>query len=750
MGQTKNMSHRLAAILFTDIVGYTAMMQRDEEEAAAAIRRHRRILKRTVPRYGGELLQHYGDGSLSIFPSASEAVFCAADLQEQFRQAPTLFLRMGLHLGEIYFEGDQFMGDGINIAARIEAEAKPGSIYASEDLWKVVKNQTSLRGVPIGTRPLKNVAGPVRLYRLEVTPLKHPPLSGRVPASWPGLLAGLVVVILLLIGIVIGPWRPSPKQALERSVAVLPFDNFSERGAVDQYLCNGIHEAVLNHLSQLDNLEVKSRSSVESFRKKRPPADEIGRRLRAAYLLEGSVQRIDDRLRVTVQLVEASTGNHFWSQVFERQITDIFFLQSTIAAEVVSELAVQLSPQQQARLQQAPTTSFEAYDHYLRGNERLQRYVDHLDSVDIAECVRLFRKARSLDNNFALPLLGIAYAYWQQYRWRPEAAPEKLDSVKLLIDQVLELDPRLAEGHFAAGIFALMEEGREGRAINYLQRAIELKPSYANAHNQLAMVYRLREEPAKALWHLQRAVLLDPSKQLPTYYSNTGYVYLGMGDFEQAQAYFYKALDIDPDYRIAFENLLLSWAGQGQFDSMLPLAQRLQERWPNHSVSLFWLADTYMELEEYELARHYYEALYDLPGDQQRFHYFDSRHRYGYVLWQMGERAAAREQFERQRTWYLQTVESAGNARQPIRNFTYDLAAIYAFLGQREEALKWLSAFASTGWHWGSPYYIEVDRLFTPLRTDPEFQTMVREAQKKKAEQRSALEATSVFVPSLN
>jgi len=732
--------------MFTDIMGYTAMMQRDERDAVAAIRRHQQVLEATVVRFGGELLQYYGDGSLSIFKSATEAVYCAAELQRQFHEPPYLPVRIGLHLGEIYFEGDQFMGDGVNVAARIQSEAEEGSVFASRALCDMVRNQPAIRTEYRGEKSLKNVKEPVKLYRIDTDQEFIPaiaPSASTIPRHiwrWGGMgLAGLLVLTAMI-------WlflRPGYR-VTDESIAVLPFDNFSEQREANQYLCDGIHEAVLNHLAQTGALQVKSRSSVEQFRDNRPAVEEIGRGLKTANILEGSVQRAGDRLRVTVQLFDVRSGNHFWSKTYDRQVTDILSLQNNIAAEVARELSGQLSPKEQFRLNRSPTRSFAAYDAYLRAWELQRNYLESMDPAKIEKAVRLYHKALELDSDFARAYVGLAHAYYQQFHWRPEEAGQKLDSVPLLIQEALDKDPNIPEGHLAAGIYALMERRDENVAMQHLQRTLALNPNLVGAHTTLATIYRLRGEPAKALHHLQRAVLLDPGDRLALYYCQIGFVYHGLCDFQEACINYEKALELKPGFPTALENLNLVWAAKGAFDSMLLVSKRMMEDRPGHSISLFWMANSYMELGQYRLARQYYEKLYALPADYQRFHYFDSRHRYGYVLWQLGEKELAKKQISQQHGWYLERWKDSDSPRVPDKIFAYDLAAIHAFLGERDEALKWLREFEAFGWHWGSPFYIRIDKMFESLRGDPEFEALVQKALEDKARQRAALAVEAV------
>ena len=340
---------RLAAIMFTDIVGYTALMAESEEKGLAARERHRALLAPFAHHHHGQIEDENGDELVLSFPSALDAVNCALAVQTELRGDAELQLRIGVHLGDVVFEGGRVYGDGVNLASRIRPFAEPGGICVSEQVYDSVKNQPNVKATSLGEQELKNVARPVEVFALGSGATSTPRPGRRrrlfqrtlvsvgaafaiagiaVWATWPKPLA-FVLDQAGLLGISENPPLPD-----KPSIVVLPFDNLSDDPAQD-FFADGLVEDLTTDLSRLSYLFVIARNSAFTYKGKPIDVKQVGRELGVRYVLEGSVRRADDRIRVNAQLVDASTGNHIWAERYDRELAGFFSIQSEIIEEIL-------------------------------------------------------------------------------------------------------------------------------------------------------------------------------------------------------------------------------------------------------------------------------------------------------------------------------------------------------------------------------------------------------------------------------
>src|SRR5262245_32449984 len=394
-------TRRLAAILFSDIVGYTALMAADEARALAVRDRHRALLRPLVERFHGELIEAPGDEALAVFASSLRAVDCALALQDALRDADDLKLRIGIHVGDVLFRDGEVVGEGVNVAARIRPLAEPGGICVSASVYEQVKNHPHLRGRSLGSRSLKNVPRPVEVFALSA-PGGELPRASRLRARLP-LAAG--AALLLAAALSRAPGRAPPAESPGHSLAVLPFANLS--ADPDQaYFAEGIAEELLNTVARFENLRVIGRTSSFSFRNSDADLKTIGQKLGADVILEGSVRTAGSRVRITAQLVDAQDGVQRWSETYERELGDIFAIQTEIATAISTALRVELSAQERQRLAIPPTQNLAAYQAYLLGRQRLARGTVQ----SVKEAIAYFQRALELDPQLALAYVGMTQA----------------------------------------------------------------------------------------------------------------------------------------------------------------------------------------------------------------------------------------------------------------------------------------------------------------------------------------------------
>ena len=370
-------SRQLAAIMFTDIVGYTALMGEDEQKAFELLKKNRSVQRPIIEKFNGRWLKEIGDGVLASFPTVTDAVYCAATIQKTCENEPDLKLRIGIHLGEVIFESNDVFGDGVNIASRLEPLAPIGGILVSESVSRNIENKKGIKIEFLREEKLKNVKHSVKIYQVEVEGVD---VSGTFPKTSPNrkflnrinigwtAIGGLVFLGLAYIFYttsVVG----NITEELDKSIAVLPFKDDSE-GGDNQYFCDGMMDEILNHLQKIAELGVKSRTAVEPYRNSDLSFDTKAQELDVAFILEGAVRKYGDRFRVTTQLIEVESGNHLWSETYDGVLSDtIFVIQSNIAKKIASSLNAVITPDEEKRIDKIPTTDVITYDFILQARE---------------------------------------------------------------------------------------------------------------------------------------------------------------------------------------------------------------------------------------------------------------------------------------------------------------------------------------------------------------------------------------------
>ena len=450
------MERTLVALWFADIAGYSAHAAKDEGGALRLVQVLQEVASETVPQFRGRVVKFVGDAVLAQFPSAELAVRAAIALSNDYVQGSdatdrTEHLRIGVHLADVAVAADgDLYGDGVNTAARIQEAAEPGKVVISQDVWRQLRGRSEFRFEHLGDRPLKGT-GPIGLYVATME-------SGATSAFKPGGTENL---------------RSHMQRPPVRSVAVLPFADLSaERD--QEHFADGVAEEILNALTKIGDLQVPARSSCFAFRGLNLDAREIGRRLGVEALLEGSVRKAGQRLRITVQLIDARNGYQLWSERFDREVADIFTIQDEIAGSVVRALGLSLRQGEQRHLVKASTTNVEAYEFYLRGRKLFQKWTR--ENINLAR--EMFGRAVALDANFAAAWAGLATAHVHLHGSDSEPHLEKAREASA---RALKLDPQSAEAHVAAAQGFSMEQRYSDAAAEF-ERAIELDPTLFDAH----------------------------------------------------------------------------------------------------------------------------------------------------------------------------------------------------------------------------------------------------------------------------
>ena len=540
---------QLAAILFADMTGYTALMQENEQLARIKRKRLKDVLDSTISRFNGKILQLYGDGSLSIFQSAIDSVSCAIELQQQLQMEPRVDLRIGIHTGDVIIEDEAIYGDGVNLASRIESMAVPGGIFISEKVYDEIKNQENILTRELGYFELKNVKQAVRIYAVANSGIAVP---GREELKGKTNITG-------------------------NRLAVLPFVNMSA-DPENEYFSDGVTEELLNALVRVEGLRVTSRTSSFAFKGKSDDIRDIAIQLNVDKVLEGSVRKAGNRVRITAQLINAADGYHVWSESYDRNLDDIFKVQDEISGIIANKLRENLSPKQQAKpLVKQPTTNITAYTLYLKG----LHYGNKLTPSDTRKAIECYEQAITLEPKYAqaYAMAASAYAYLGA---TGQILPNKAFSiVHLYADKALELDSSVAESHIAKASALLFYDWKWKEAFDELQAAITLNPSAIEAYEMLGLYYIVMGKKDEAVNTLEKAESLDPLS--PGITQSLGNMYIFAERYDDAILQADKMLEINPKMRISIE--MKGWATglKGDWNAALPYFEEVH-RLTNHPL----------------------------------------------------------------------------------------------------------------------------------------------------------------------
>lgn len=461
-------SHQLAAIVFADVVGYTAMMQEDENDAVEKINRFRQSLETIATELDGKIVQYYGDGSLLLFRSATDASEFSKLLQMDLNEEPFVPVRIGIHMGDVLLQNGNVFGDVVNIASRIQAFAPAGGIYISEMVFLNIVNKTGLDSVFISEESLKNVKEPVRIY--EVLTQFSKPVIPSLPAE-----------------------KKLARRIDDNSIAVLPFSNMSS-DKEQEYFSDGLTEDIITQLSKIKSLKVISRTSVMQYKKNPKTIKEIGNELGVAVILEGSVQRNAGQVRITAQLINAITDEHLWAESYDRPVDDIFSIQREVAIAITTVLNTKLSKKETENLDNKPTVDMQAYDMYLRG----KFLVEKRNKTDLLIARELFQMAVNIDKTFAIAYAGLADTYLLS-SYRGYQDPDVMLMVaKKHIDVALGLDTSSGEIQATLGYW-YHQTFNWKEAENSYRKSIRLNSNQSNVYLWLAILLEAKGEQEEAL-----------------------------------------------------------------------------------------------------------------------------------------------------------------------------------------------------------------------------------------------------------
>ncbi|MDW3196795.1 MAG: helix-turn-helix domain-containing protein [Cytophagales bacterium] len=740
-GDSSARQRQLVAIMFTDIEGYTALMQRDEKKGIDYRERHRKIFDTTTKKYNGRILQYYGDGTLSTFPSAIDAVKCGIEMQLAFREEPSIPIRIGIHSGDTIITDEEIIGDSVNVAARIEALAQSGSVYISDKVYDEVKNQDDLRTASMGVHQLKNVTRPVEVYAVSndqlgaIEPGNASVTKGNPMVKWPAIAATVLLLGILIYSIVVFNGKPgsdSVAQLGDKSIAVLPFKNESSDSS-NLYFVNGLMESTLNNLQKIKELRVISRSSVEKYRNTNKTIPEIAEELNVSYFVEGSGQKIGDQILLNIQLIEASTDRHLWAEQYNREVVDIFELQNEVARNIVSSIEVIVTPSELELIEKKPTENLVAYDYYLQALGPLNsRTHDGLN-----QAIGLLEKALEEDPEFSLAYANIAISYYLLEMSQLEK--QNTEKINSYADKALLYDSKSAESLIAKYFYYVQTE--EYRlALPHLEKALEYHPNSSFAIQMLAdFHFRIVPNSGKYLEYALKGVQLDvaayDSITLSYHYLNLSNAFIQNGFVDEANIYINKSLNHFPaNYWAPYVKALIMYARESDIEQT---KQSLKKEWKKDTTRLDILQDVakfYFLKEDYDSAFYFYQKFVTARATNRLNIYPQEDIRIGIVYEKMGLTEQAKD-------FYQSYADYCDNDQSIYKSAS--LAAKYAHEGASNLAIEQLNIVATQD---DFPYwmlvYLKVDPLLSSLKDRPAFDEVMQKIEDRFWENQSRLKVS--------
>ena len=783
---------KLAAIMFTDMVGYSALSQRDAKLALELLEEHRHLLREIFPRFNGTEIKTIGDAFLIEFHSALEAAQCAIEIQRTLAKRNhdvaadrRIELKIGLHIGDVVHRDGDVYGDGVNIASRIEPLAGAGGICVSMDVERQIRNALEARFERLASTELKNISVPMDLFRI-VLPWESKSQIAKAaktssPVPWHEIVIGVLLVAALIAGAFFWFHRSAPpglasknsatemSSIPEKSVAVLPFENLSD-DKQNAFFADGVQDEILTNLAKVADLKVISRTSVTQYKSSAARnLREIGQALGVAHVLEGSVQRIANKVRVNAQLVDARNDAHLWAQTYTRDLADVFAIQTEIAEAIAQQLQARLTADEKARIAKPSTNDPVAYDLYLRAQQLDDLANDPDAKIHLVQAIALLEEAVRRDPKFLRAYCLMSETHLDLYWGGADHTDLRRELARVALQRAEEIQPDAGEVHWRKGLYAYHGFRDYDTALAELEIAKRLLPNEARIYMLIGAIDRRTARFQEAMTNFKRAVELDPRNFIVV--MEAASTFQGMRSYSEAKRLYEQSLTIQSDNPFALFLLgFNSFANSGDAAEWRKQLERVAQRGPEaaRGVAFPLLVCSWMQRDQNAAEKAV--ALIPPEGITNSFDEAAVPREYcvGRTAWLFGhkERAqgplvAARAIFERTtreqpdyaQAWsYLGLTDAMLDRRAEaiqegkrgceLLPFTKDswtgtslilnLATIYAHCGEKQLALEQLETSAK------SPVGISYGELkqspdWDSLRSDPRFETIVASLAPKNA-----------------
>jgi len=763
--------------MFTDIVGYTALMGEDEQKALSLLKTNRKVHKKWIHYFNGKWLKEMGDGVLASFTTVSDAIFCAGAIQKESKNIENLNLSIGIHMGEVIVEVGDVFGDGVNIASRIESQASAGDIYVSDSVYRNLINKQGVEADFVKEEYLKNVKHPVKIYNVTVEmpaetmefeqPIQHDEtemdLTKQDVRRITKFVIGIVAVILLIIAgffvyNVFLKGEPSSESKI-KSILVLPFENLGN--VEDDYFSNGITEEITSRLGLIKELIIISPLSVSDYKNRDKSITEIARELDIEYILDGSVRwdKIGESqlVRITPRLTEISSSVQVWTNNYERDLDQIFEVQSEIAERIAEALDVKLLLTEKESIQNKPTENIEAYDLYLRG---MDYYNNRISGANLKIAEQLLMSSIQLDHNFAAAYarLGIINLdFWWFYFDRDSI---RLEQSKYFIDKALEIDPDLPEGFYAKGHYFYHGFREYDKALTEFFKLLKILPNNSEATEYIGYVKRRQGHYREAIEWLNKAHKINPLSTRILY--ALGETYTSIREYELAIQSLDQALTLSPDWPQAYymkstAMILSSGNTKGAIHTMQAglevvnlevkgamyyslAAYYIYERNYGQAIKILnslvpaeldfqfiyttkysFLAEIYSLLGQNDKKLVNLDSALQITTKRLENSFSDSRihSALGFIYAGLGKKDKAIEEGKMAIDLMPMSIDRSFGYYREI-----DMARIYTIVGEYELALEKIDQLLSQPGFF-SVAQLEIDPLYDPLREHPQYQAII-------------------------
>ncbi|SFB56914.1 adenylate/guanylate cyclase domain-containing protein [Algoriphagus aquimarinus] len=730
----QELNRKQSILYFSDIVGYTLLMGQDEEYAFELMKQNLELHTRVLSKYHGLVIKELGDGILATFETAEEALKASLEIQKEWITTGELKLRIGLHCGGVILDHGDVFGDAVNVASRVQSIGVPSCVLFSHKVLEQIPKNSELTHVSLGSFRLKNVAKELDIHALSNTPLAVPKrkemittLKSQEKESWK-FWVGLGVAILLSIFLIYSILWNDYTWEKDKSVAVLPFTNTISNPDLI-FFADGLTEDVISHLSKIEGIKVIDKDAVSKYQYSEIPLDSIARMLDVSTILQGSIEWIGDKIRINVQLIDPLENKNLWTETFNREVKDIFKVQSEIATKIATVLNINLSTKEKEQISKEQTNSFEAYELFLKAKESYGRS----NKSETLEAIKHFKSALEIDPNYALAYTGLADSYARLVYYGE--TENWLDSSINASAHALAIDPYLEEAYKSSGS-VYYYQGKIDFAQMSLEKALVLNPNLSGAIGNLATVYMTQGDLIQAINLQIKSASLNPSNYIPT--QITGWIYRILGHHETAIEWLEKSNSITFDALTA-EQIAYVYLEKGDKTKALKMIDIILKNNTTNSVYNYSSAG-YIAFMAGDMDRsiELFEKVIQLNPNTVNDIYDSTPIFLAHAYLQKGDKSQAKKLTDIALNARETSVESIKNDS----NLWFDLAQLEGIQKNKTKLVQYLNQAYSSGFR--DEFQIRTNPIFKDYLKDPALQSVLNQIDTKLYELNQELQSNDL------
>lgn len=713
-------TRQLAAIMFTDIVGYSKLTQKNEALTLEILKVHQGLIRSVIKEYDGSEIKTMGDAFLIKFPSAVEAVRCAIEIQKvvveynaSTQSAKRFQVRVGVHLGDIVYKDHDVYGDGVNIASRIEPLAEPGGICISQQVYDQIQNKVKEPLEKLGTKKLKHIAKRVRIYKLILPWKEEWVSSGKFLSFLKTRRSRLVASVALMLFLAGGAGWWFMKQSsgdvnkVASSIAILPFKNLGD-SKEDEYFTDGISGDILAKISKISELKVIAFESMKQYKVVEKSLRDIGKELGVSTVLVGSIRRSGNQMRIAARLVDAETDGYIWAESYNTEMSKVFDLQNDIVEKVIIALRAKISPEEKIQIAKNATDDPNAYTYYLRGMDFLRSR----KKQDNENAIQMFKKAVASDTNFALSYACLAEGYCEKVR-RFGYQSEWLDSSMIVVRKAISIDSSLSEAHTALALTYVLKSWYK-EALASSERAVQLEPNNADAFALAAWATMSAGNYVAALQWINKALALRPFDAWLQH--DMGEIYRRIGNSLKAEESFNKALQYQRDLIDAHFGLGFVYLTQGNYEKAVVSSENIFSINPGDVRGTIIVGFAELLVGNLTRAEELFSKAIGLKQNNRNL--YNGRCLYtelGYIYSEEGQSEKAAEVL--MKSWEINEKELREGSQD--YGVLFDIMTIHVLRGDMVEAYTWLQKAIQAGWV--DYQFALLDPILETLRNEEKF-----------------------------